>query len=339
MSFLVIRDCGPGLSIQDHGRFGWRRFGISTAGAMDRQHLAIANRLVGNPTNAAAIETVLSGCRLEVVGPPVLLAAAGPGVSLFVDGRPVPASQSSEVEEGQVVTLSPAREGVYGYLAVAGGFDLVAEMGSLSAHLRSGVGQPRLCSGANLPVRVRQGRGLRVPLALSALPPTVSGPIRILWGPQEDWFDTVAREQLVANHWTISQRSDRMGMFLDGPALAQNAGSMVSDGVLPGSIQVPPSGTPVVLMRDCQTTGGYPKIATVISADLDRLAQIRPGQTLRFRAVSRHEALTALRNARADIDALHPKPAVRAPNTARLMQVNLIDGVWSDYPVTPDAMT
>ena len=124
MSGLRVKEAGPGHSIQDHGRFGWRRFGISTAGAMDRMHLAIANRLVGNPPETAAIETLLSGCRLEVVGGPVLIAAAGPGLSLSIDGWPVPAGQSAEVSPGQMVALSPVRAGVYGYLAAAGGFAL-----------------------------------------------------------------------------------------------------------------------------------------------------------------------------------------------------------------------
>ena len=336
MSGLRVKEAGPGHSIQDHGRFGWRRFGISTAGAMDRMHLAIANRLVGNPPETAAIETLLSGCRLEVVGGPVLIAAAGPGLSLSIDGWPVPAGQSAEVSPGQMVALSPVRAGVYGYLAAAGGFALPPAMGSLSSHRRSGLGPPPLQAGMTLPVH--SPPILPAQLRLVRVPEHAPGPIRFLWGPQEDWFAQDARAALKSAQCVIGQRSDRMGLFLDGPALVALAGSMVSDGVVPCSIQVPPSGTPVILMRDCQTTGGYPKIGTVISADLDRLAQMRPGEAVRLEAVSRDTALAALAGARAAINGLRPDPAVRRPDTVWLLHHNLIDGVWSSQPFSEDPM-
>jgi biotin-dependent carboxylase-like uncharacterized protein len=326
---IIIKEPSLGLSLQDYGRFGWRRYGISTAGAMDRMHLSIANRLVGNSPDTAAIETVMMGCQLEIVGPPVLLAASGPGCTLSIDERPVPTGHSAEAEEGQAVILSPVRDGVYGYLAVAGGFDFSDDLGSLSGHRRSGLGHHTLGKSAELPVRMG---GCQVPQVITNIPRPSSGPIRVLWGPQEDWFGAGVRNQLVTADWTIDHCSDRMGIFLHGLTLAPNAGSMVSDGVLPGSIQVPPSGKPVILMRDCQTTGGYPKIATVISADLDRLAQIRPGQPLQFMAASRQMALEALKIVRNSIDALRTTAAVREPSTALLLQHNLIDGVWSDHP-------
>ena len=303
---------------------------------MDRMHLAIANRLVGNPPETAAIETLLSGCRLEVVGSPVLIAAAGPGLSLSIDGWPVPGGQSAEASPGQMVALSPVRAGVYGYLAAAGGFALPPAMGSLSSHRRSGLGPPLLQAGMTLPVH--SPPILPAQLRLVQVPEHATGPIRFLWGPQEDWFAQEARAALTSAQWVIGQRSDRMGLFLDGPALVALAGSMVSDGVVPGSIQVPPSGTPVILMRDCQTTGGYPKIGTVISADLDRLAQMRPGEAVRLEAVSRDIALTALAGARAAIDGLRPDPALRRPDTVWLLHHNLIDGVWTSQPFSEDPM-
>lgn len=326
MNGLRIEEAGPGHSIQDHGRFGWRRFGISTAGAMDRLHLAIANRLVGNPPEAAAIETMLSGCRLGVVGGPALIAVAGAGLSLSIDGRLVPVGQSVEAAAGQTVVLSPVRTGVYGYLAVAGGFAQNPTMGSLSRHRRSGLGPPPLQAGMTLPIH--PSPTVPAPLRLAQVPGHATGPIRFLWGPQEDWFVQEARTSLTSAHWVIGQRSDRMGLFLNGPALTVLLGSMVSDGVVPGSIQVPPSGSPVILMRDCQTTGGYPKIATVISADLDRLAQMRPGDEVRLEAVSHDTALMALSRARAAVVDLRTEPALRQPDTAWLLQHNLIGGVW-----------
>jgi 5-oxoprolinase (ATP-hydrolysing) subunit C len=327
MTGLLVTEIGPGASIQDHGRAGWRRFGISTAGAMDRLSLAIANVLVGNAPDAAAIETVLASGKFQVADHPVLLATSGPGVTLAIDGRAIPAGQSAEAMPGQTATISAVREGVYGYLAVAGGVDFSAEMGSRASHRRSGLGPPPIRVGMTVPVEAG-GVSQPSPLRLVTVPHHDSGPIRFIWGPQEDWFGAEAHDGLMAKGWTIGQRSDRMGVFLDGPSVAPVAGSLVTDGVVPGSIQVPPAGTPVILMRDCQTTGGYPKIATVISADLDRLAQVRPGTPLNFTAVSREEAIEALRIARVMIDGLRPEPAIRQPDTSRLMQTNLIDGVW-----------
>ena len=327
MSHLVIEQCGPGTTLQDIGREGWRRFGISTAGAMDRLSLAVANVLVGNPAGTAAIELTLAGGRLRAEGGSVLIAAAGPGVTLSVAGREIPEGQSVVLEDGAVAQVSPVRGGVYGYVAVAGGFDLEAEMGSLSAHVRSGVGGALLQPGARLAFA---GGGAERPLAIRPLPVPEQGPIRVMAGPQQDWFTEGAMARLTATEWTVSQRSDRMGRFLEGAEVAPNEGSMVSDGVLPGSIQVPPAGQPIILMRDCQTTGGYPKPATVISADLDRLAQIPAGARLRLVQVDREEALAARAAAERVLSGLVAEPVAMTPDTSLLLRENLISGVW--YP-------
>lgn len=330
MTSLRVEAASGGVTLQDFGRFGWRRHGISTAGAMDRLALATANALVGNAPDQAGLEAMLGGCRLRVGERSVLVAAASPGVTLIIDSRVIPAGQSAEAAPGALITLAPPRGGVYGYLAIAGGVDLAGQMGSLSTHRRSGVGAAPIAVGDLLPL-CGTPPGAQ-PLSFDRLPEHELGPIRVMAGPQDDWFGAEALARLCATDWRVAPRSDRMGLFLEGGALEARAGSMVTDGVMPGSIQVPPAGMPIVLMRDCQTTGGYPKIATVISADLDRLAQIGPGQRLRFALVSRDQALEALRAARARVAALRPGPAFRSPDTARLLRENLISGVWDGQP-------
>lgn len=320
MSALVVDRCAPGASVQDGGRAGWRRYGVSGAGAMDRLELAVANALAGNAPDTAAVELTLAGARFRVEGGPVLVAAGGPGVTLTVDGRTLAPGVSALA--GETVEVSAIRGGVYGYLAVAGGIALRPEMGSRSFHLRSGIGGAMLAPGMRLPVAGTEGG----PLRLDRLPEHPPGPIRFLPGPQDDWFAPEALDLLAGAEWQVDARSDRMGRYLAGPRLAPREGSMVSDGVLPGSIQVPPSGQPIVLMRDCQTTGGYPKLATVISADLDRLAQLPAGARFRLAPVDRAAAVAAARQLAQTIAALAPRPA-GGMDSARLLAANLIGGV------------
>ncbi|GGE21128.1 biotin-dependent carboxylase uncharacterized domain-containing protein [Gemmobacter megaterium] len=322
MSRLVVERCAPGVSVQDGGRTGWRRYGVSTAGAMDRLALAVANVLVGNGPDCAAVEVTLAGARFRVAEGPVLVAVGGPGAVLSVDGLKIPQGASARADTGQMVEISAILGGVYGYLAVAGGIALPPEMGSRSAHLRSGIGGGLLTPGDNLPV----GRGALTPRAMDQIPAHTSGAIRCIPGPQEDWFAADALDLLVAADWQIDMRSDRMGRFLVGPRLAPDERSMVSDGVLPGSIQVPPAGQPIILMRDCQTTGGYPKLATVISADLDRLAQLPAGANFRLALVERADAVAAAQRLAHTIAGLVAHPSGRI-DSRRLLSANLIDGM------------
>lgn len=329
---LIVDRCAPGASVQDGGRLGWRRHGIPTAGAMDMTALAVANALVGNPPATAAVELSLAGARFRLEGGgPALLAAAGPGVSLRIAGRAVPEGLSARAEPGEQIEITPPRDAVHGYLAVAGGLALAPVMGSLSTHRRSGIGPPMLAPGQRLPLHAGP---LPPPRALDRLPQHGTGPIRIMAGPQDDWFAPEALDRLTGTDWRIDPRSDRMGRLLDGPPIPPLPGSMVSDGIVQGGIQVPPAGQPIVLMRDCQTTGGYPRIATVISADMDRLAQLPPGAVLRLVRVDRAAALAAARARAAVLSALDPRPA-GAPDTARLMGANLVSGVIDARHPTP----
>jgi biotin-dependent carboxylase-like uncharacterized protein len=324
MSALTVEACGPGTTVQDAGRTGFRRFGVSTAGAMDRLALALANVLVGNHPGTAAVEFTLVGGRFRTVDTTVAVAAVG--AFLTVDGRPIPAGSGALAGPGASIAVGPARGGVYAYLAVGGGIDSPPAMGSRSVHRRSAIGGGPLGPGDMLPLGPD---GADVPRRLP-LPEPTTGPIRLMFGPQDDHFTDAALAALTATDWTVMPRSDRMGCRLDGAVLPHARGfNIVSDGVVPGSVQVPGDGRPIVLMRDCQTTGGYPKIATVIGPDLDRLAQVPPGGTVRFAAVARTEAVAAAAALRQRIDGLAAlaRPAGADPSSEDLLALNLIGGV------------
>ncbi|CAH1694896.1 Allophanate hydrolase subunit 2 [Hyphomicrobiales bacterium] len=337
MSALILRDCGPATSLQDGGRFGYQRFGVSPAGAMDLSALAVANVLVGNDAESGAIEFMVQGGSLISEGGPVLLSLAGGGATLAVDGKPVVPLTSVLLHEGEVLTVGACRAGLYAYLAVAGGFDAVPELGSLSLHRRSGmgglVGRP-LAAGDRLPCAAA---GQNEPKQLTERPPVEEGPIRVVLGPQDDYFEPAAIARFLGESYRVSARIDRMGYQLEGPELIAARGhNIVSDGIVSGHVQVPGHGQPIVLMRDRQTTGGYPKIATVISADLDRLAQSVPGTELTFRAIGQEEAVRLARQYRAAIASLvgRLKPARPALDSHRLLALNLISGVVDGrYPL------
>ena len=198
---------------------------------------------------------------------------------MSIDGAPVPPQTSAILKEGQILDVGHPRTGTFAYLAVAGGFAVEPQLGSLSFHLRSRLG------GLTAPPSERAtacpagpGRGARADAACRQ-PPEETGPIRVMLGPQDDYFTPEAIHLFLESEFTVSPQADRMGFQLTGPRLEHAKGfNIVSDGIVDGHIQVPGSGQPIVLMRDRQTAGGYPKIATVISADLARFAQLRPGR-------------------------------------------------------------
>ena len=335
MTALKIETCGPGTSLQDFGRFGWQRYGVGPAGAMDRTGLAMANLLVGNGAGAAAIECALAGLRFTVDGGAARIALGGADADLKIDGVPLPAATSITVQAGQRVEISAARAGVFIYLAVAGGFAVPPVLGALALHQRAGIGGldgRTLRSGDLLPLALAAPIGSDLASALPAAPD--GGHIRVMLGPQDDYFTPEAIATFLGSDYTITPQADRMGLRLSGPKIAHNAKgyNIVSDGIATGAIQVPGMGEPLILLADRQTTGGYPKIATVITADLGRLAQLRPGTTLRFAAVSRAEAVAALKAQVATLDTFRAslKPAGTLDlDSARLLGLTLVDG-WVD---------
>lgn len=286
---LEVLRAGPMLTVQDRGRFGLRHAGVSAAGPMDAPSFALANALVGNAADAAALEFAHLGgtfrthtaCRIAVTGgtPP-----------LSIDDEPHPVEESHRVMAGQIVRIGAMADAVWGYLAISGGIETPVVMGSRSAHLRSGLGEA-LKEGAHLPLGACDPRGP----TFAVRPPSVELPaphdVRVVLGPQQDHFAPAVLERFVTARFTVTPRRDRMAMVLEGPPLPASGGhDIVSDGTVAGSIQIPGSGQPIVLMAEAQTTGGYPKIATVIGADLPRLAQMPSGTTFRFRPVTRDMA-------------------------------------------------
>jgi biotin-dependent carboxylase-like uncharacterized protein len=335
MTVLTIESCGPGTSLQDNGRFGWQRYGLGPAGAMDRVSLAAANVLVGNGPGAAAIECALAGMRFMVSDGSARIAIAGADAELKIDGMTIPKLTSATVAAGRKVEVTSARAGVFMYLAVSGGFAVAPTLGALALHQRTGIGgfggrtfRPGDALPLNLVAPVGPDLGAMSPF------PRETGPIRVVLGPQDDHFTADGLATFVGTAYTITPQADRMGLRLAGPKIAHGPKgyNIVSDGIATGSIQVPGTGEPLILLADRQTTGGYPKIAAVITADLPRLAQMRPGTEIRFTAVSREEAVTALRSQATAFAAfragLEPAGALEL-DSARLLGLNLLDG-WID---------
>ena len=290
MSRVVVASIGPASSVQDGGRPGSQRYGLTPSGAMDRLALAAANCLVGNELFAAGIEIGPFGASFTARDGAVRLALAGAPRNLDIDGRPVAFETSLTIRDGETLTLGFARGGAFSYLAIEGAIMGEPVFGSLAVNARAGLGSPYprpLQAGDEFGVDAASGG----PERRIELPKAPSGPIRVVLGPQDDEFDAANKALFLDSDWKISATSDRMGYRLEGPALKHLDGhNIVSDGTVNGSIQVPGNGAPIVLMMDRGTSGGYPKIATVISADLGRLAQTSAGTAFRFKAVSMAEA-------------------------------------------------
>ncbi|MBM3535702.1 MAG: biotin-dependent carboxyltransferase family protein [Alphaproteobacteria bacterium] len=335
MSVLRCVDPGPLATVQDRGRIGWQRFGVSVAGAMDPVGLALANLLVGNPPDAAAVEVTLSGGVWEVEADSARLAFAGADIASSIDGRPAASHRAHTLKRGQRLTIGALVGSARGYLSVAGGFRLVPVLGSISTHLRSKIGGADggpLRSGQELPL-VRDTAPSDADLAFDAsLLPSPPPRYRAIPGPQDDAFTREGIETLFAAVYTVTTEADRMGMRLAGPKIAHAGGyNIISDGIAPGSIQVPGAGLPIVLFADRQTTGGYPKIATVVSADLGFLARCRPGDQIRFERTDLAGA-ARLRKDLADrlarlAASLFPARLPAALDSATLLAHNLVDGV------------
>jgi 5-oxoprolinase (ATP-hydrolysing) subunit C len=289
MSKLVVTAIGPASSVQDRGRVGTQRYGLAPSGAMDVLALAAANALLGNEPFAGAVEIGPFTAAFTARDGAVRVALAGAARSADIGGRPVAVDASVTIADGETLTVGFARGGAFTYLAIEGGIDGEKTFGSVSVNQRAGLGSPfprPLQAGDELPAKPASGlpeRRIELPAG--------SGPIRVVLGPQDDEFADNAKALFLDSEWKISATSDRMGYRLEGPVITHLHGhNIVSDGTVNGSIQVPGNGAPIVLMSDRNTTGGYPKIATVISADYRRLAQTPAGTAFRFKAVSVEEA-------------------------------------------------
>jgi biotin-dependent carboxylase-like uncharacterized protein len=325
MSGLRVIRAGPGETIQDHGRFGYLRYGVVESGPMDWVAHAIANRALGNPPDAAAIEISRGGIDVSCEGAPLYVAFAGGAFVWERNGTRLPTAAVVRLRAGERLTAKAGTWGAWTYLAVAGGIDVPPVLGSRSTYARFAIGG-------------FEGRALRADDLLRVLPAGDAAPgegailtpllerpterVRVVLGPQDDYFTSAAIETFFSRPYAISARFDRMGYWLEGPPLAHAGGfDIVSDGIPLGAIQVPGSGQPVVLLADHQSTGGYPKLGTLARADVGAFAQRRPGEEVRFARCDAEAARAAL---------LGVYRALDDPPTSRdelLRASNLIGGV------------
>lgn len=286
---------GIQTSVQDTGREGLRQLGVSRCGALDTPAITIANLLVGNAADAPALEITLGQAVIEF-GRSGWFALTGASCDADLDGAAVWTGWRLPVKKGQKLTLKTPAHGMRSYLAVDGGLDIPQVMGSYSTDLNAGIGGYHgrlLRDGDRLPWRKPQRKFQR---SRGVKPLLWGNRIRAVTGPEYQAFSPQSQEHFWRQGWQISPQSNRMGYRLQGPGLERTAQlEMLSHGLLPGVIQVPHNGQPIVLMNDAQTTGGYPRIACVIEADLYQLAQIRLGEPLHFMPCTLAEALKARR--------------------------------------------
>jgi 5-oxoprolinase (ATP-hydrolysing) subunit C len=329
---LNITTAGPGVTLQDAGRHGYLRYGVTAAGPMDAQAMATANLAVGRQPGATAIEVSLGGIEVSAEGATLPVAIAGGNFDVSLDGQRLPAMVRLALAPGAKLRIRAGVEGAWCYLAVGGAIDVPPVLGSNATHTRSalgGIGGRALAAGAVLPVRDVGARDAGAAALIAPWLERSDDPIRVILGPQDDYFSRAQIETFSRERWTVSNRSDRMAYFLDGASITpENGLNVVSDGIVMGAIQVLGDGRPMVLMADRQVTGGYPKIATVIGPDLGRLAQLRPGASLRFAITTIDEAVKARRVARAMLDApVETAPLRKDPSAEALLGANLISGV------------
>ena len=299
---ITILEAGPAATIQDLGRIGYQRFGMPPSGPMDAFAFEAANILVDNQANTAAVEFTAPGLTFYT-HEPMLIAATGCGIKLYINDKELPTWMSLFVHKNRTVRIEKVGSGMWGYLAIAGGITVEPILGSTATYLRGALG------GIH-------GRGLQTDDQFAIGKPqadlttaagrtftpekrpnyTPSPTLRVILGPQEDAFTSGGIQAFLSQDYEIQLDSDRMGYRCLGTKIAHRGSSdIISDGIVTGSIQVPASGQPIIMMSDHQTTGGYPKIAAVIRADLPLLAQTQPLSKIRFCAVTPKSASVVYR--------------------------------------------
>ena len=298
---LQVLDAGVAATLQDGGREGYQRFGVPVSGALDKVSLAIANTLAGNAPHEAALEVLAAGLSLLVRAESVTLAVAGTAGSFVLETAQavvrIPPFRSLAARRGDIVRFPPPKGGAVFYVAVAGGFDVPSAFGSRSTYRRAALGGfngRALQAGDELPLRFPAAPACEA----FALDVTLSAPdtLRVMRGPNAEYFKPRAFETLLNAAYTIAPASDRMGLRLQGAVLERAIqGELPSQGTTAGALQAPSDGQPILLLADRQTTGGYPRIATVISADLAAAGRLSPGTRIRFKEVSRDEAVQLLK--------------------------------------------
>ncbi len=330
---LRVTAAGPGATIQDGGRRGMLRFGVTPAGPMDWVAMRSVNLALGNHPEAATVEIGGGGLTLVCEDAPLTVAFGGGGFAWTRDGAALPPAGRVTLRPGTVLRVRAGAWGAFTYLAVPGGVDVRPVMESRATHTRSGLGGLDgrvLAAGDTLPVGNPDVAGSEDCVIAAPWLARSEEPIGLVPGPQDDYFDAAALDAFFAGHYVLTPVADRMAYKFSGPRIAHKSDfNIVSDGVALGAMQVAGDGQPMVLMADRQPTGGYSKIGHVCRADFGRLAQLRPGEGCRFRGVDREAArlaLIALEDL-VETTAGHCIPLVRTPTTESLFAVNLIGGV------------
>jgi antagonist of KipI len=289
----------PGLqtTVQDLGRWGFQAAGVPVAGPMDPFSHRLANLLVGNPVSAALLEITLIGPELEFDAP-AAIAVCGAEFDVTADGSAVPMATSVHVARGTRLQFGRRRSGARAYLAVAGGVQTPLVLGSRATHVVSAMGGLHgraLAAGDRVPVQATALPGVIRRASGLTLPASGRARLRLLPGPQAEWFDAAAHRALTSVSFRVSPRSNRMGYRLEGPPLVRRRNQEAISAPLPfGAVQVPAAGEPILLMADRQTAGGYPQIASVIAADWPIAGQLAPGDFIEFAFCTRQDAAAAL---------------------------------------------
>ncbi len=336
----LLKVVAPGFftTVQDSGRRGYLHAGVPVSGALDRDGFMLANALVGNDLNAANLEMIGSGPEFEVMASSVRIALVGGNGTIEIASREeaIRCDRSVRLTKGEIFRARLSSDSFCSYLAVEGGFDIPLCLGSRSTYTRApGFGgfSGRQLRAGDILEGPNEEAAARTEVMLNApRKPRFDQPIRVVLGPQDDYFTKEAVQQFLSATYKITPASDRIGFRLEGPLLEHSGDyNLVSDGIVTGSIQVPGSKLPIILLSDAQTTGGYPKIATVISADLPTVGIRRAGREVRFQRVSRDEAEQIRRAEHAElmsmIEAIRPLDGLQGLNLEALYGQNLVDGV------------
>jgi biotin-dependent carboxylase-like uncharacterized protein len=283
---LTVLATGPMTTVQDSGRPGQAALGIGRSGSCDRAAAALANRLVGNPAGAAVLEVTFGGLVVRAETELTVVTTGARCAGATAHNAPV------RLRAGQTLRLGPPLSGLRTYLGVRGGIDVPAVLGSRATDVLAGLGPAVVRDGDLLPVGTSPLPMADVDLAPVSDPATGEVTVAVLPGPRADWFGDEGWARLTGQAWTVTSESNRVGLRLDGDALERvRSGELPSEGMVRGALQVPPSGQPVLFLADHPVTGGYPVIGYVaddpLRSDVDRCAQLQPGQTVRFRGVPR----------------------------------------------------
>ena len=327
---LAIESCGPGVTVQDFGRPGFLDQGLSRGGAADFIALREGAALLGQPPDSAALELAGFGGKFRAEGGDIRIALTGAPMRTTIDGAPVPWNASLQLPAGGTLSIGSAQAGVYGYLHAGGGFGGEARLGSRSTHLAAGLGAA-LAAGDRIPVESDAGGPTGT--ALDVEDRFSGGIARLVAGMQTGNFEESEIARFEATRFVRDVRGNRMGARLsfNGPPFAAKGGlSVLSEVIAPGDVQMTGEGAPFVLLAECQTTGGYPRIGTVLPQDLPLVAQAAPGTPIRFRFVDIDEADDDWRRRKREFEALpsRVRPLARDPrDIPDLLSYQLIGGV------------